>query len=61
MVFGLTIDFLHRDISYDAPSSQWWRQLSASIAGGLTFATILTLFFTPSLLLIGKKFDRYKD
>jgi multidrug efflux pump len=61
MVIGLTINLIERDISYNAPSSQWWRQLSASIAGGLTFATILTLFFTPCLLLIGKRFDRYKD
>ncbi len=61
MVFGLTIDFMNREITYDAPASQWWRQLSASIAGGLTFATILTLFFTPCLLMIGKQFDRYKD
>lgn len=59
LVFGLTIDFMERDILYNAPASQWWRQLSASIAGGLTFATILTLFFTPCLLLIGKRFDRY--
>lgn len=57
MVFGLTIDFFGREITYDAPSSQWWRQLSASIAGGLTFATILTLFFTPCLLLLGKRYD----
>lgn len=61
MVFGLTINFVDREIMYDAPASQWWRQLSASIAGGLTFATILTLFFTPCLLLIGRRFDRYKD
>lgn len=61
MVLGLTIDFVDRSVTYDAPSSQWWRQLSASIAGGLSFATILTLFFTPCLLIIGKRFDRYKD
>ena len=35
-----------------APSSQWWTQLASSVAGGLSFATILTLFLTPSLLLI---------
>lgn len=57
MVFGLTINFYSREITYDAPSSQWWRQLSSAIAGGLTFATILTLFFTPSLLLIFAKLD----
>jgi multidrug efflux pump len=57
MVIGVTFNFIDRDILYDTPSSQWWRQLSAAIAGGLTFATILTLFFTPCLLLIGKRFD----
>jgi len=59
MIFGLTINFFTREITYDAPSSQWWRQLSTSIAGGLAFATILTLFFTPCLLLIGKRFDPF--
>jgi multidrug efflux pump len=58
MVIGLTINIIDRDISIDAPASQWWRQLAASIAGGLTFATVLTLFFTPCLLLLGKRFDR---
>lgn len=60
MVFGLTINFYDREISLDAPSTQWWKQLAASIAGGLAFATILTLFFTPCLLKLGKRFDRYK-
>ncbi|WPX96939.1 efflux RND transporter permease subunit [Candidatus Bandiella euplotis] len=59
MILGITINFFHRDIFYDAPSSQWWRQLSTSIAGGLAFATALTLFFTPCLLLIGKRFDPF--
>jgi multidrug efflux pump len=60
MVFGVTINLLEYDITYDAPSSQWWRQLAASIAGGLSFATILTLFFTPCLLMIGKRFDHHQ-
>jgi multidrug efflux pump len=59
MVFGITINLLELEVTYDAPSSQWWRQLSASIAGGLSFATILTLFFTPCLLLLGQRFDHY--
>lgn len=58
MVLGLTINLYDRTITYDAPSSQWWRQLSSSIAGGLTFATVLTLFFTPCLLMMGQRFDR---
>ncbi|MDA0939244.1 MAG: efflux RND transporter permease subunit, partial [Proteobacteria bacterium] len=47
MVMGVTINFFELEISYGAPSSQWWKQLATSIAGGLSFATILTLFFTP--------------
>ncbi len=57
MVIGLSIDFFNFEILYDAPSSQWWRQLSASISGGLAFATLLTLLFTPCLLLLGSRFE----
>ena len=39
-------------VSVGAPSSQWWTQLASSVAGGLAFATILTLLLTPSLLMI---------
>lgn len=52
MVFALNIDLVNRDISVGAPSTQYWTQLSSSVAGGLAFATILTLFLTPSLLMI---------
>ncbi len=53
MVFELTIKFLDRDILVGAPSSQWWTQLSSTIAGGLAFATVLTLVATPALLVFG--------
>jgi len=52
MVLQLTIDMFNRDISVGAPSSQWWTELSTAIAGGLTFATLLTLFLTPILLMV---------
>ena len=52
MVLGVNIDLIGRDISIGAPSSQWWTQLASSVAGGLAFATVLTLFLTPSLLMI---------
>ena len=58
MAIGFTINFIDHEITYDAPSSQWWRQLATSIAGGLSFATILTLFFTPCLLVMGKRFEK---
>ena len=54
MVFGLTIQFSERTVLSGAPSSQWWTDLSSTIAGGLTFATILTLLATPALLVLGE-------
>ena len=50
MVFGLTIQLLERKVFEGSPDSQWWTQLSGTIAGGLTFATVLTLLATPALL-----------
>ena len=52
MVLGVNIDLIAREVSVGAPSSQWWTQLASSVAGGLAFATVLTLFLTPSLLMI---------
>lgn len=52
MVFQWTIDLIHQHFSVGAPSSQWWTQLSTAIAGGLTFATVLTLILTPCLLVL---------
>jgi multidrug efflux pump len=53
MVFALSIDIIGQDVSIGAPSTQWWTQLSSAIAGGLTFATLLTLVLTPCLLMLG--------
>lgn len=55
MVFKLNIDFIHRTISYGAPSTQWWSQLATAVAFGLAFATVLTLVLTPSLLILGER------
>ena len=52
MVLAINIDLIAREVSVGAPSSQWWTQLSSSVAGGLAFATILTLLLTPSFLMI---------
>ena len=52
MVLGININLIERNVSIGAPSSQWWTQLASSVAGGLAFATVLTLLLTPSLLLI---------
>jgi len=62
MVLRINIDFVNRDISYNAPSTQWWVQLSTSVAFGLLFATGLTLVLTPALLVLGaharERFER---
>ena len=50
MVFALTIDFIGREFSMGAPSTQYWIQLATAIAGGLLVATPLTLLFTPAML-----------
>ena len=57
MVFEMTIMLVDRQVLIGAPSSQWWTQLSSTIAGGLTFATVLTLVATPSMLVIGARDD----
>lgn len=58
MVLQLNIDFINRAVSYGAPSTQWWVQLSTAIVFGLTFSTILTLIVTPSALMFREKAAR---
>ena len=55
MVLALNIDLINRSISVGAPSTQWWTQLASAIAGGLSFATVLTLVLTPCLLVLGER------
>ncbi|PSF07021.1 efflux RND transporter permease subunit [Marinobacter halophilus] len=55
MVLGINIDLLSPSLGLNAPSTQWWTQLSSAIAGGLAFATFLTLLLTPALLVLGDK------
>lgn len=47
MVLGLNINFIDNLVTLGAPSGQWWQSLATAIAFGLSFATFLTLFFTP--------------
>ena len=58
MVLGVNINLIDRQVSIGAPSSQWWTQLASSVAGGLAFATVLTLLLTPSLLMIQANVSR---
>lgn len=55
MVLGVNINLTEPSLGWGAPSTQWWRQLSSAIAGGLGFATLLTLILTPCMLVLGDK------
>lgn len=61
MVFMLNINLFEREVSHGAPSTQWWTQLATAVAGGLLFATVLTLIVTPSLIMLGARVgERYE-
>ncbi|WP_349371451.1 efflux RND transporter permease subunit [Salinarimonas sp.] len=55
MVLGVNIDLVGREILVGAPSTQWWTELASAIAGGLAFATVLTLVLTPAMLVLGAR------
>jgi len=60
MVFSLNINIFTRTLEVGAPSTMWWTQLASAIAGGLAFATVLTLLLTPCLLVIGDSLFKSK-
>jgi multidrug efflux pump len=61
MVFGINIDFIGRSVTIGGPSAQWWTQLSSSVAGGLAFATVLTLLLTPTMLMLQSRVESALD
>ncbi len=58
MVLGWTVDFVERDFHIGAPSTDYWIQLATGVAGGLLFATPITLLFTPAMLVLLERFAR---
>ncbi|MDX1562049.1 MAG: efflux RND transporter permease subunit, partial [Gammaproteobacteria bacterium] len=60
MVLGMNIDLINRHVEIGGPSTQWWTQLATAVAGGLAFATLLTLFVTPSLLVLGQRVSDWR-
>ncbi len=64
MVTQTNIDFITREVTVGAPSTQWWVQLATAIVFGLVFSTVLTLIVTPSALMLrysaGEKWRRLK-
>lgn len=59
MVIGVNVSLLEPSLGWNAPSTQWWTQLSSAIAGGLAFATVLTLLLTPCMLVLGNRFFNF--
>ena len=55
MVLEINIDLLGRNIEFGGPSTQWWSQLATAVAGGLAFATVLTLVLTPCMLALAAR------
>ncbi|EGQ8162454.1 multidrug efflux RND transporter permease subunit VmeK [Vibrio parahaemolyticus] len=56
MVLEMNIDLVNQKVEFGAPSTQWWSQLATAVAGGLAFATVLTLVLTPCLLMLGRDY-----
>jgi multidrug efflux pump len=52
MVAEINIDFVGRNVDIGGPSTEWWSQLATAVAGGLAFATLLTLILTPCMLAL---------
>jgi multidrug efflux pump len=50
LMFQLDPAFRTGHVEFKAPGSEWWVQLAATVVWGLSFATLLTLFLTPSAL-----------
>jgi len=60
MVAEVNIDFIGRNVDIGGPSTEWWSQLATAVAGGLAFATVLTLILTPCMLALKVKRDERK-
>lgn len=60
MVLQMNVDIINRDITFGAPSTQWWVQLATAVVGGLAFSTLLTLVLTPCMLALGIRASNWR-
>jgi len=60
MVLGINVDVIGRAVRIGGPSTQWWTQLATAVAGGIAFATLLTLVLTPALLILGERLKKQR-
>lgn len=61
IAFGLGLELSHHEVTFNAPSTQWWVSLSSAIVYGLSFATVLTLIVTPAALMLFTREKRPED
>lgn len=61
MAIGMNFDLMNRVIEFGSPSTQWWTQLATAVAGGLAFATLLTLVLTPCMLVLGETINKARE
>ncbi len=59
MVLQMNIDFISREVSFGAPSTQWWAQLATAVVFGLSFSTVLTLVVTPAALMVRENTSQF--
>ncbi len=59
MVLKVNLDFVTRQVTLGGPSTDWWAQLASAVAGGLAFATLLTLVLTPCLLYLPTHYRKW--
>ena len=61
MMFNFNIDFATLSFIVNAPSGQWWEELATTICGGVCCSLILTLTFTPAMLMIKAPRDEEEE
>ena len=65
MVFEVNVDLIHREITVGGNSGAFWSQMATAVVAGAAFATMLTLLFTPALLLLqaraGERWRRWRE
>lgn len=49
---GTSVDLINRSIIIGGPVASFWSAMAATIVNGLAFSTILTLVFTPTMLVL---------
>jgi len=52
IMFRVDIDYILMSVHIGSPATMWWQQIAISIVFGVAFASMLTLFVTPSALMI---------